>query len=54
MCGAKIVLGDEVYGYIFLHEERLARIWQDKDFSLMLYVGKLLVTSTLLKDKEGE
>ncbi|MCR5350687.1 MAG: GGDEF domain-containing protein [Acholeplasmatales bacterium] len=47
MCGIKIMNGKEFYGYIFLHEERLARIWQDKDFSLMLFIGKLLIISTL-------
>ena len=51
MGGCKVMYGNELYGYVFLHEERIARIWQDRDFSLMIYIGKLLVISTLLKNK---
>ena len=38
---AKISISKKVYGYIILFEEKITRIWQEKDMALLLYLSKV-------------
>jgi len=49
ICGTKVCVGNNKFIYMFIHDDRIRRIWQENEMSMLMYAGKVCAMLVLMK-----
>ena len=48
ICGTRVCVGNKKYVYVYIHDDRIRRIWQENEMATLAYAGKVCAMLVLM------